>query len=491
MTQTSPLLRELLNAGIGQTDAGCIDQAYSGEPDWMDGMEQVARVIALKEVPTLTPPTGQPWKDIHISMAQLLANGTDHDQAWRDAIAQYDAAMQFALTAAIKVGMKNVLDQEAQKTKRKLKTTHFLKQLDTLGYQFRMNMCDDAIEVTTTNGTERLTDGLAAVIYRQMVDNGFQGRQEIESCYIAAAYKNRYHPVREYLTSLTYDGGQYIQELASFFQDEYNKFPTWLRKWLIGACAKAFVGAQNAMLVLDGPQDIGKSSFARWICPISKYFVEAPIDPDNKDDVIKLINKFVWEVGELEGTTSKASRAGLKNFLTIQEVTVRVPYGHFDITRPALASMIGTVNNAAGILNDPTGNRRFNISKIMAINWDYQKLDINKIWSEAMAAYLSGKDWRLSVQEKAERDEINEEYQVEDPVEGLLRKFFKLDTNNTIWWMSSTDIAAVLENPYQGNFKAAGSRATLMALSETMKKLGHKKGKQNNVNGYFGIDIGP
>lgn len=484
---TATFYKDLINAGVAPNDAQTLDDQYANEPEFLDGLEQIARMITFKEPPTLAPPVGEPWASIYTVMTLELQAGADHDSAWRAAISGFDANLQFALTSAINAGIKTIQELEQQKAKKKIKTAQYLKELKALGYTFRMNKCDDSIEV---NG-ERITDALAAKLRCQMRDRGYIRTVEIEDAYHAEAYNNAYHPVQEYLAGLSYDGGSYIGELATYFQDDYNMFPLWLRKWLIGAVAKAFTGAQNAMLVLDGPQDIGKSSFARWICPLPAYFIESPIDPDNKDSLVMLITKFVWEVGELEGTISKASRAALKNFLTIQEVTVRKPYGHFDIRKPALASLIGTVNNSSGILNDPTGNRRFIISKITHINWDYTKLDKDRIWSEAMAAYLAGEDWRLSPDEKQIRDHINEEYQVEDPIEGILRKFFKLDTNRNDWWMSSTDIAKILEDPFQGNFRGNGSRATLMALAETMKRLGHRKGKQNNVNGYFGITVGP
>jgi predicted P-loop ATPase len=59
----------------------------------------------------------------------------------------------------------------------------------------------------------------------------------------------------------------------------------------------------------------------------------------------------------------------LKWFLTLETVTVRRPYGHFDLDKPALASFIGTVNDdGAGFLTDVTGNRRFRPTSLTTIN---------------------------------------------------------------------------------------------------------------------------
>jgi predicted P-loop ATPase len=495
-TAASSLYKILINAGVAPGDAQALEQSYATEVDFMDGLEQVAQLLALKGQPGTAPPTGEPWKSIFISMVAELQAGSDHDSAWRTAITGLDANLQFALTAAVQVGMKHAQELEQQKSKRKLKTEHYLKELKSLGYTFKMNICDDSIEVQNGKGSERLNDGLAMFIYRLMADRGFVGREEVESCYIASAYKNRYHPIRDYLSGLKYDGGNYIEELGTYIQDAQNVFTLYLRKFLIGAVAKAFTGEQNPMLVLDGDQNLGKSTFAKWLCSgVPRYFVEAAIDPDNKDDLIKLIGKWIWEVKELGSTMRKADQEALKSFLTLEEVTVRVPYGRYPIQKPAMASFIGTVNNAGGILNDPTGSRRFNICKITRIDWNYINLDINKIWSEAVAAYLAGEKWCLTDDERKRRDEINEEYQVDDVIEGLLKKYFIIDPAQSGWWIPTSDILRVLEDPYQGGLKGT-SKGNAMQLAQTMTRLGLVKTKGNNnlgqrVNGYQGIKVFP
>lgn len=127
------------------------------------------------------------------------------------------------------------------------------------------------------------------------------------------------------------------------------------------------------------------------------YFIEAPINTDDKDSEIRLISAWIWEVSELGATTRKADYEALKAFLTTRKVTVRKPYGRHDISKPALASFIGTINNSSGIFSDPTGSRRFLVSKIEEINWDYSvSIDPTDVWAEAMAAYLAGESWKLT-----------------------------------------------------------------------------------------------
>jgi predicted P-loop ATPase len=60
------------------------------------------------------------------------------------------------------------------------------------------------------------------------------------------------------------------------------------RKWLIGSIAKMLRAQQNYMLVLLGAQGKGKSRLAEWLCPLPQLFYEGPINPDDKDSLIRL-----------------------------------------------------------------------------------------------------------------------------------------------------------------------------------------------------------
>ena len=97
-------------------------------------------------------------------------------------------------------------------------------------------------------------------------------------------------------------------------------------------------------LVLDGPQGIGKSFLVRWLCPKERYYIEGGINTEDKDSLIRLASKWIWEVGELQATTRKADREALKDFISRRDVTVRPAYGRYDIVKPALASFIVTIN---------------------------------------------------------------------------------------------------------------------------------------------------
>ena len=376
---------------------------------------------------------------------------------------------------------------------RKSKTSgEYIALLKSLEYKFELSELDDRVYVNN----EPLTDVTEAIIRTQMRDLGEFYVNQIRDAYITHSADNAFHPIKRYLESLQYDGGEHIDRLGMHFTDEDNIFPFFLKRWIVGCVAKVYEQAQNPMLVLDGGQDLGKSFFARWLCsPVADFFVEGPITPDDKDAQMRLINKFLWEVAELGSTTRKADRESLKYFLTMEKVVVRVPYGRNDIIKPALASFIGTVNNEGGILNDPTGSRRFLVTHITAIDWKYSKeIDVNQVWAEAFHLYASGADWRLETGERALSGEINDRYQVEDPLLDMLTTNYEIDTAHQDWVMPTNTI---LEMLHTRAWRLSTPRAEAMAVSTEMKKLGLSTGRITDpltgqqVRGYHGVRARP
>lgn len=340
-------------------------------------------------------------------------------------------------------------------------SAEYLEALDELGYTFTM---DDTTDTVLVNG-RAINDVTEAEIKTRMRDHGYREVNVIADAFLAWAGRNRVHPVKEYLSSLEWDGQDHIFKLASFVQDgheaDYGQvysdvgytgntvFYTWLYRWLLGAVGKVLNREQNIMLVLDGPQDIGKSYLVNWLGDVigqpGQFFVEAPINPDDKDVWVRLMSKFVWEVAELGSTTRRADREALKNFITVKTVTVRKAYGRYDTIKPAMANLVGTVNNEAGFLTDPTGNRRFLSCKIASLDWRYaSQVDPGQVWAQAVALYRNGERGRLTADERRLQNVINDGYMIERPIEGLFWKYYEVDRASEVW-IPSMDIITHLE----------------------------------------------
>jgi putative DNA primase/helicase len=367
-----------------------------------------------------------------------------------------------------------------------------IDRLATLGFTFRLNICVNTIEV---NGRP-VNEIIEAEIRVALRDNGMAKQiAAAEDAYVAEAKKNSYHPVREYLDSLVWDNEDHITRLTDCLHssdppikyqngDVIPLHHVYLYRWLIGAVAKVYTGAQNPMLVWDGPQGIGKSTLAHWLCPLLGYFIEGAINVGDKDSLIRLASQWIWEVAELDATTRKADQSALKDFITKEVVTVRKPYGHGDFKGPAMASLIGTLNNTSGFLADESGSRRFMITKLDAIDLSYQEIDVAQIWAQAVALYRSGEKWQLYGVEAAAQAAVNEGYEVETVLTDWLDRSFDFNVEYDHRY-SLADIIAAMESD---GFKISGSeRSQAMELSRILKRKQCRVDHTRDGNRWIGL----
>lgn len=399
----------------------------------------------------------------------------------------------------IRVELRPAVNEERRKLQGAITWTNYVEAAKDLGYTFRLNDLDDKLEV---NG-ERLTDVIEAAILSRLHARQLRNVDVARRAFITEAAANRYHPVKEYLVKLKWDGKDHIAELAKFLPDAHplisyadgtkrTAFYAFFRRWLIGAIAKVHdpKSGQNAMLILDGDQGKGKSFFVKWLCsPLPDLHFEGAIKPDDKDYLGYLTTRWIWEVGELGATMRRADREALKAFVTLQEATYRPSYGRYPLHKPALASFIGTVNLEGELLNDPTGHRRFWPVNITSIDWSYtQKIDINQVWAQAYVLYRAGEPWRLSDEERSAHKTITDQYEVEDIYESYVRQWFDIDPAKHEWFIPTTEIMDKLKT--YGGVKASSDTSLQMRIATTMKRLGLSKQRRNQSMGYTGIRPG-
>jgi putative DNA primase/helicase len=371
-----------------------------------------------------------------------------------------------------------------------------MARLEALGWSFRLNRCADTVEV---NG-HPIGEIEKAEIRVALRDIGMAKKiAAAEDAYVALAKKNAYHPVQDYLNSLVWDGADHINALAVCMHSsdppivyrDGTSLPlphVYLYRWLIGAVIKIYTGGQNPMLVWDGPQGIGKSTLARWLCPLPTFFIEGPINPGDKDSDIRLITHVTWEVSELDATTRKADVSALKSFITKQVVTVRPSYGRFDIKKPAMCSLIGTVNNTSGFLADESGSRRFLITKLDQIDRAYMKLDVHQIWAQSVALYRDGETGNLTSEEAAMQGKVNERYEAMNVLSDWLDRSFVFHPEYATPYSMADIITALVSD----GFKPSGSNiGQAMELSRVLRKKKARSDHTRDGNRWFGLQLRP
>lgn len=204
-----------------------------------------------------------------------------------------------------------------------------------------------------------------------------------------------YHPIREFLDKLPeWDGIKRVDTLLidclGATDNQYTRAVT--RKFLCSAIARVITpGCKfDNMLVLNGPQGIGKSTL------ISKlggdWFSDSLHLSDTKDKTAaeKLQGYWILEIGELAGLR-KAEVETLRSFLSRQNDIYRASFGRRATPHPRQCVFIGTTNAENGYLRDTTGNRRFWPIKTpgggIRPSWSITNEEVLQIWAEALAYY--------------------------------------------------------------------------------------------------------
>jgi hypothetical protein len=223
----------------------------------------------------------------------------------------------------------------------------------------------------------------------------------------AAAAGNTFHPVREYLESLQWDGVGRAGTLFTTYFPCASEDPQYLRavgeKFLIGAVARVMQpGCKvDTMPVIAGSQGQKKSSGLAALVGDQWYGNDMP-DMTQKDAKEWLRGKWMAEVGELSAMRGKDIEH-VKNFLSTTSDSYRKSYGHVTQTYPRQTVFAGTVNGNE-YLSDETGNRRFwPLQMIEGALVDVEGLacDRGQLWAEALHLYRSGTAWWFDEGESA------------------------------------------------------------------------------------------
>ncbi len=175
------------------------------------------------------------------------------------------------------------------------------------------------------------------------------------------SYENKFHPVRDYLNALKWDG---VPRISTWLKRHLNAsapepyLSAVSRKVMVAMVARVMEPGRkfDQVLILEGGQGKGKSTAVRHLAG-DKWFSDAHINIKDKDAVLSLQAHWIIELGELSGMR-KADVDSLKEFISRTTDKIRVPYGKLPEDFPRQCVFIGTTNNDE-FLKDETGNRRY------------------------------------------------------------------------------------------------------------------------------------
>ena len=243
-----------------------------------------------------------------------------------------------------------------------------------------------------------------------------------------------YHPIREFIESLPeWDKIPRVDTLLVDYlgaaDTAYVRAVT--RKTLCAAISRVLrPGCKfDSMLVLNGPQGVGKSTLIAKLA--GEWFSDSLNLGDTKDKTAaeKLQGYWILEIGELAGL-KKAEVETLRSFLSRQNDIYRAAFGKRATPHLRQCVFFGTTNAESGYLRDTTGNRRFWPVKTPGNgkkqSWNLTHEEILQIWAEALVYVRQGEKLYLSAEMDALAKDEQREAMESDEREGLVREY--LDT---------------------------------------------------------------
>lgn len=253
---------------------------------------------------------------------------------------------------------------------------------------------------------------------------------------------NAFHPIRDYLNGLTWDGVERLEGLLiDYLGTEDTPYIRAVSKLhLVASVARVMrPGVKyDYMLTLTGRQGIGKSTLIRILAG-DQNFNDSITDLKGKDTMEALQGSWLIELGEMSATR-KAEVEIVKQFIAKTTDRYRPPYGRRAVDFPRQCVFWGTTNDRE-FLRDKTGNRRFfpvDVGAQSCLKDVFLDLprERDQIWAEAVHLYKKGFPLYLSPEMAAEAIKQQEEHSEESSKFGMVEEY--LNRRLPIDWYDRT-----------------------------------------------------
>jgi predicted P-loop ATPase len=243
----------------------------------------------------------------------------------------------------------------------------------------------------------------------QMTHGFYAQTKLISEALVTMARRDCYHPVQEYLRSLTWDGTARLDAL--FIRYCHAEDTAYTRaigaKTMIAAVARIMEPGCKAdtMPILCGKQGLLKSTLWETLAT-KEWFTDALPDLHNKDAAMALRGKWIVEMADLDNF-ARSETETIKRFLSANQDHYRAPYDRHASTIPRSSVFVGTTNKDI-FLRDETGNRRFWPVAVQGpCDIEALRQDRDQLWAEALSRYIQGEAWHLNgdVAQQAEEEQ--------------------------------------------------------------------------------------
>jgi len=310
----------------------------------------------------------------------------------------------------------------------------------------RFNDLSGRLDVTSTfpwsrSGSTFCDTDLDNIITYMESTYGLRVDKQIERAIRVVANENHYHPIREKLLSLKWDGiSRLPNALHHFLGVKKTPLSTEsLKIFMLGAINRVFnPGCKfEYMLCLVGGQGAGKSTFLRFLSMNDDWFTDDIKRLDDDKVFQHLQGHWITEMPEMLAILNAKMVEETKSFISRQRDNYRTPYDKYATDHLRQCVFAGTSNKTQFLPMDKSGNRRFIPLEVNAEQAEVHILDneaesrkyIEQLWAEVMTIFSSG-NYSLALSKDMDRALIKEQarFSPEDPMEAAIRAYIESES---------------------------------------------------------------
>jgi predicted P-loop ATPase len=261
---------------------------------------------------------------------------------------------------------------------------------------------------------------------------GIDYRGAIGAAVEVAARTRSFHPVREYLLGLQWDGKERLDDAPARFWGTSNSpyHRAVFRWWMISAIARVFEPGCKAdyVLILEGEQGLRKSSSLLELA--RPWFSDTSFEIGSKDAFMALRGQWIVELAELDAL-SRADESRAKSFFSSRTDNFRPPYGRRVVEQPRGCVFAGSTNENQ-YLRDPTGARRYWPIKCKLLDIEAIRGARDQLWAEARTRFERGERWWPETpEEHAMCADAQDERRTSDAWDSLIEEWVCTRVNDT------------------------------------------------------------
>lgn len=326
-------------------------------------------------------------------------------------------------------------EEQTEKTKNGEKTPSLRAIANYLQQQYilRYNVITHRIEIRLKKSRKAFVpvdERMLHTLWCEMTHTGLRCRFTTFRILLYSHFVKDYNPFEDYFRKLPpWDGvtdhiGQMAARVTTTRPELWDEC---FRRWIVAmvACALVPEVINHTVLVLTGPQGVGKTSWCMNLIPpeLRNHVHSGPADPRSKDIRLALTECILINLDEL-GALGERDLNQLKEMITTSIIRERRYYGRDTDTYVRRCSFTASANTTQ-VLSDLTGARRFLCFETLSI--DYRSpVDYDALYAQVLAVYQSGYKYWFDGCELDTLHSNNESFRIQSPEEELFLTYFRL-----------------------------------------------------------------